>query len=278
MKTANLSIVAGLAGLALFATGCNYLKSRDHLNKGVQAFKTAKYTQAVDHFKEAVQLDPNNPNARVYLATAYMSQYIPGAESPENQQNARAAEQEFLKVLETDPKNTVAIASLASLHYNQAQGNQALERKLEQLEEAKKWYTRLAEVEPKNKEAYYSLGVITWAKWYPELMTARAKLGMKPEDPGPIKDNKVRQELRAKWSPIVEDGITQLKHALEIDPEYDDAMAYVNLLTRERADLADSVDIYKKDVQEADNWVQKAMDTKKIKAERVAKKGHAAAE
>ena len=128
MKTANLSIVAGLAGLALFATGCNYLKSRDHLNKGVQAFKTAKYTQAVDHFKEAVQLDPNNPNARVYLATAYMSQYIPGAESPENQQNARAAEQEFLKVLETDPKNTVAIASLASLHYNQAQGNQALER------------------------------------------------------------------------------------------------------------------------------------------------------
>ena len=96
---------------------------------------------------------------------------------------------------------------------------------------------------------------------------------MKPEDPGPIKDNKVRQELRAKWGPIVEDGITQLKHALEIDPEYDDAMAYVNLLTRERADLADSVDIYKKDVQEADNWVQKAMDTKKIKAERVAKKG-----
>ena len=96
----------------------------------------------------------------------------------------KAAEQEFLKVLEKDPKNTVAISSLASLHYNQAQGNQPLEKKMEQLEEAKKWYTKLAEVEPNNKEAYYSLGVITWAKWYPELMSARAKLGMKPEDPG----------------------------------------------------------------------------------------------
>jgi len=278
MKKANVSILAGLAALALFATGCEKLRARDHLNKGVQAFKTAKYTQAVDHFKEAVQLDPEFATARLYLATAYMSQYIPGAESAENQQNAKAAEQEFLKVLEKDPKSTVAISSLASLHYNQAQGNQPLEKKMEQLEEAKKWYTKLAEVEPNNKEAYYSLGVITWAKWYPELMSARAKLGMKPEDPGPIKDKKVREELKAKWGPVVEDGINSLKHALQIDPEYDDAMAYVNLLTRERADLADSPEGYKKDVQEADNWVQKALETKKIKAERVAKKGAARAE
>jgi tetratricopeptide (TPR) repeat protein len=278
MTKANVGIVAGLAVLALFATGCEKLKARDHLNKGVQAFKTAKYTQAVDHFKEAVQLDPDFPTARLYLATAYMSQYIPGAESPENQQNAQAAEQEFLKVLEKDPKNTVAISSLASLHYNQAQGNQPMEKKMQQLEEAKKWYTKLAEVEPNNKEAYYSLGVITWAKWYPELMSARAKLGMKPEDPGPIKDNKVREELKAKWGPVVEEGIANLKKALEIDPEYDDAMAYVNLLTRERADLADSKDVYAKDIQEADNWVQKALETKKIKAERVANKGAVKAE
>jgi tetratricopeptide (TPR) repeat protein len=273
MKKANLSIVAGLAVLALFATGCEKLRARDHLNKGVQAFKTAKYTQAVDHFKEAVQLDPDFATARLYLATAYMSQYIPGAESPENQQNAKAAEQEFLRVLEKDPKSTVAISSLASLHYNQAQGNQPLEKKMEQLDEAKKWYTKLAEVEANNKEAYYSLGVITWAKWYPELMSARAKLGMKPEDPGPIKDKKVREELKAKWGPTVEEGINNLKHALQIDPEYDDAMAYINLLTRERADLSDTPEGYKKDVQEADNWVQKALETKKIKAERVAKKG-----
>jgi tetratricopeptide (TPR) repeat protein len=278
MTKAKVSIAAGLAILTLFATGCNYLKSRDHLNKGVQAFKSAKYTQAVDHFKEAVQLDPNNANARLYLATAYMSQYIPGAESPENQQNAQAAEQEFLKVLEKEPKNTVAISSLASLHYNQAQGNQPMEKKVEQLEQAKKWYTMLGEVEPNNKESFYSLGVITWAKWYPELMSARAKLGMKPEDPGPIKDNKVREELKAKWGPTIEEGINHLKHALQIDPEYDDAMAYVNLLTRERADLAETKEAYTKDVQEADNWVQKAMETKKVKAERVAKKNASKAE
>jgi hypothetical protein len=59
-----------------------------------------------------------------------------------------------------------------------------------------------------------------------------------------------------------------MQKALEIDKEYDDAMAYVNLLIRERADLDDSADEYKKDVETADNWVQKAMQTKKVKAER----------
>jgi tetratricopeptide (TPR) repeat protein len=275
MNKANITVVAGLAVLSLVATGCEKLKARDHLNKGVQAFKSAKYSQAVDHFKEAVQLDPEFPTARLYLATAYMSQYIPGADSPENKQNADAAEREFLKVLEKDDKNTVAISSLASLHYNQASGNDPV-KKAEQFEEARKWYSSLAQVEPTNKEAYYSLGVITWGKWYPELMGARAKLGMKPEDPGPIKDQKIRQELKAKWGPVVEEGIQNLKKALEIDPEYDDAMAYMNLLIRERADLADSVEEYKKDVQTADNWVQKALETKKIKAERVSKKGNQA--
>ena len=47
-------------------------------------------------------------------------------------------------------------------------------------------------------------------------------------------------------------------------------MAYMNLLIRERADLADTPEEYKKDVEIADNWVQKALETKKIKAERAA--------
>jgi Tfp pilus assembly protein PilF len=274
MTTRNrkFAAVAGLAVLALVSTGCEKLRARDNLNKGVQAFKSAKYTQAVEHFKEAVRLDPEFDTARLYLATAYMSQYIPGAESEENTQNARAAEQEFLKVLERDQKNAVAVASLASLKYNQAQGNQPLEEKLKKLEEAKTWYEKLAEVDPNNKEAYYSLGVITWAKWYPALMKARSELGMKPEDPGPIKDKKVKQSLKTEWMTTINSGIQNLEKALQIDPEYDEAMAYMNLLIRERADLAETPEEYKKEIEVADNWVQKALDTKKIKAERVAQK------
>jgi tetratricopeptide (TPR) repeat protein len=268
--TSRKIILAGAIGaLALLSTGCEKLKARDSLNKGVREFKSAKYNAAVEHFKEAVRLDPEFPTARLYLATAYMSQYIPGAESDENMQNARAAEQEFLRVLERDPNNTLAIESIASLHYNQAQGG-TVEQKMQKLDEAAKWYTKLASVDPNNKTAFYSLGVITWAKWYPKLMEARNKLGMKPEDPGPIKDKKVKEELKAQWLDTINQGIQHLERALQIDPEYDEAMAYMNLLIRERADLADSAEQYKKDIEVADNWVQKALDTKKIKAERAA--------
>ena len=270
-STRNLLAVGGLAVLALVSTGCEKLRARDQLNKGVQSFKSAKYTQAVEHFKESVRLDPEYMNARLYLATAYMSQYIPGADSPENLQNARAAEQEFQKVLEKEPNNALATESIASLHYNQAQGNQPLDQKLKKLDDAAKWYQKLAEVDPKSKTAFYSLGVITWAKWYPALMQARNKLGMKPEDPGPIKDAKLKAEMKTQWLDQINGGIQNLEKALQIDPEYDEAMAYMNLLIRERADLADSPEQYKKEIEVADNWVQKALDTKKIKAERAAK-------
>jgi tetratricopeptide (TPR) repeat protein len=171
-------------------------------------------------------------------------------------------------VLEQNPSDKIAVASLASLHYSQAQGTQKLEDKLARLDEAKTWYQKLAEVDPQNKEAYYSLGVIVWAKWYPALMTERAKLGMKAEDPGPLKDKKVKAELKEKWGGMIQEGIKNLEKALEVDKEYDDAMAYMNLLIRERADLADSPEEYKKEVETADAWVQKALETKKIKAAR----------
>ena len=67
---------------------------------------------------------------------------------------------------------------------------------------------------------------------------------------------------------MIDAGLAALDKALQINPEYADAMAYENLLIRERADLDDDTDQYKKDIQTADDWVQRALQTKKIKAER----------
>ncbi len=257
-----LIVVLSLAALALLSTGCSKLQSRDRLNKGVQAFKNAQYAEAVESFKKAVELDPNFPTARLYLATAYMQQYIPGAESPENNQMAQAAHDQFMKVLDQDPKDKVAMASIASLYLNQ-----------KKWDEAQQWYEKLIAVDPSNKEAHYSLGFIAWSKWYPAYGTARANLGMKQEDPGPIKDKKVREELKAQYGPVIDSGLASLDRALQIDPEYDDAMAYENLLIRERADLADSKAEYEAEIKKADEWVDKALATKKIKAERKASSG-----
>lgn len=266
-KTVLLAAVAALT-LSVFSAGCRKLEARDNLNKGVQAFKGAKYAEAVEFFKTAIELDPEYPTARLYLATAYMSQYIPGAESPENLAYAKNALDTFQQVLETDPNNSQAIESIASLYFLRQQGAPKMEDKIALLGEAEKWYRRLTEVEPSRKEAWYSLGVIAWAKWYPVWMEARSKAGMKPEAPGPLKDRKVREELSAKYLAMINEGIKNLDKALSLDPEYDDAMAYMNLLIRERADLAETQAAHDADIDAANNWIQKALETRKIKAER----------
>jgi Tfp pilus assembly protein PilF len=252
-----LALICGVAALVVLGTGCQKLMSRDHLNKGVTVFKNAQYPEAVEHFKTAVELDPNFPTARLYLATAYMQQYIPGADSPENNKMASAAYDQFQKVLEQDPKNTVAIASIASLYLNQ-----------KKWDEAEQWYQKLVAVDPNNADAYYSIGFIAWSKWYPAIGTARANLGMKQEDPGPLKDKKVKEELKAKYGSVIDNGLAALDKALQIDAEREDAMAYENLLIRERADLADSKEEYEKQTKIADEWMQKALATKKAKAEK----------
>ena len=103
-------------------------------------------------------------------------------------------------------------------------------------------------------------------------MEKRAELNMRPDDPGPIKDKKAREELRAQNLPIIEQGLQDLQKALSIDKEYDDAMAYMNLLYRERADLAENADAFKQDSKEADTWLDRSLATKKAKQEK--EEGH----
>jgi len=250
-------LVLSAAALVLLSAGCNKLRSRDQLNQGVQAFKNAQYPEAVEHFKTAVEMDPKFPVARLYLATAYMQQYIPGADSQENLQMAQAAMDQFRKVLDDTPTDKTAIASIASLYLNQ-----------KKWDESQQWYEKMIGVDPNNADAYYSLGFIAWSKWYPKYGTARANLGMKQEDPGPIKDKKVKEQLKAEFGPVIEGGLQALDKCLQINPDYDDAMAYENLLIRERADLMDTKEQYAQQIKIADDWIQKNLDTKKRKAEK----------
>src|ERR1700731_3224938 len=102
--TRNFIVLAVLGALALGSTGCDKLKARDNLKRGVQSFTNAKYPEAVGYFQKAVELDPTYSTTHTYLAIAYMSQYIPGAESLENVRMADNTFKEFQEVLKLDPK------------------------------------------------------------------------------------------------------------------------------------------------------------------------------
>ncbi len=275
MNSGSSLLSAGvLALVALVSSGCNKLESRDNLNKGVNAFKAGQYTAAADAFKTAIDLDPDLPVARLYLATAYLQQYVPGSDTPENKRNADAAQEQFNKVL-SDPKSTdanrlISTQSLASLYYN-----------MKDFPKAEEWNKKILQLDPKNKEAFYVLGVIAWTDFVAPDREARSSQGLSPEAPGPLaaapkakkgKDVKdVKGELKAKYWDSLTAGIEAEKKALAIDPEYENAMSYMNLLVRFRADLRDTKDEYEVDKKEADDWVQKSLQTTKMKAARKSK-------
>jgi len=252
--------VAGvLAAAALMSSGCNKLKARDNINSGTAAFKAGNFAEAADHFKTAVALDPKLPNVRIYLATAYLQQYIPGTETAENKKYAQQAMEELQETLKEEPNNLLATEYVANIYYQ-----------MKDFPKAYEWSKKVTELDPKNKEAYYTLGVIPWTNFIGPDREARAYEKMTIDSPGPLKDPKERAQLKEKfWGPLTE-GIENEKKALAIDPEYENAMSYMNLLIRYRADLEDTKEQYQADIKEADDWLGKSLQTMKTKAARKA--------
>jgi Tfp pilus assembly protein PilF len=253
-------LLVSAAALALLASGCTQLRSRSQINEGVNAFKNAQFPQAVEHFKTAVELEPDFANARLYLAVAYMQQYVPGAESPDNMKMADQALAEFKKVLEKDPNNKTAAAYIATLMLNE-----------KRWDEAEQWYQKVVQLDPKNADAYYSLGFIAWSKWYPAYANAMHDAKQALDSNFPIKDKKIKADLKAKWEPVIQAGLDNLDKCLQIDPLYADAMAYENLLIRERAYLLDDQAEFDKQIATANGWIDKAMVAKRTLAEKKAK-------
>lgn len=236
-RRATLTVALSLSAL-LFLTGCNKLRARDELNKGVRAYKAAQFETAIEHFKRSIDLDPDLLNARVYLATAYASQFVPGSPSEENKRMGEAAIREFEKVLEKEPNNLTALGYIASLYFG-----------MSDFDNSKEFRRRLIAVDGQNPEHYYSIGVIDWTLAYKPRMELKNRLGLRPDEP--IRPDRERRALAEKTSAVVEEGIEMLQKAMELNPKYIDAIAYLNLMYREKADLAATP-------QERETWLDKA--------------------
>jgi tetratricopeptide (TPR) repeat protein len=248
-------------------SGCNKLKARDLLNKGVAAFKAGQYDTAIEDFKQAKDLDPGLMNARLYLATAYASQYIPGAPSEQNVRLGTQAINEFKEVLQIDPNNLSAIDGIGSIIFQMA--GQPYDPK--KFEESKTYHQKHIELRPNDPEPYYWIGVIDWTLAFRANGELRAEYNknnirkqVKDTDPLPPA---VRTEYSAKYGPMVDEGIADLKKAIELRPDYDDAMAYLNLLYRRKADMVESAEERASLQKQADELIDKVKEIKQKRAE-----------
>jgi tetratricopeptide (TPR) repeat protein len=262
-----VAAVFALLFLILAASGCNKLKARDLLNKGVTAFKNGQSDAAIEDFKQAKEADPDLLNARLYLATAYASLYIPGAPSQENLARGNQAVAEFKEVLEKDPKNLPAIDGIGSILFQM--GGQPFDPK--KFEESKTYHQKHIELKPDDPEPYYWIGVIDWTLAFRannemrmDYNKSNVKKQVKDTDPLPAK---VRPDYSSKYGPVIEEGIQDLQKAIAVKPDYDDAMAYLNLLYRRKADMVESKDERDALLKQADDLVDKVKEIKQKRAD-----------
>jgi len=241
-----------------FSSGCEKLRARDQLNKGVAAYRNAQFQAAIMHFKTAIGLDPTLLNAKLYLATAYMNQYIPGGESPENLKIAQQAIDSYEDVLKADPNNSNATASIAQIYYYE-----------KKFDKAKEYQRRVLQADPNNPVPYYWIGVLDWAICFPRSQQMRKDLKIEfpkdPKDPGtlPPFPAKARAQLEEENGPLVKEGVEVLEKAIQLKPNDFDTMAYLNLMYRQKADLETDASAREADLKQAENWVDKALALKK---------------
>jgi tetratricopeptide (TPR) repeat protein len=257
-----------LAALVLFAmgtAGCNKLKARDLLNKGVASFKAGQYDAAIEQFKQAKEADPTLMNARLYLATAYASTYIPGAPSDENVNRGKQAIAEYQQVLDINPNNLSAIDGIGSILFQMA--GQPYDPK--KFEESKTFHQRHIQIKPDDPEPYYWVGVIDWTLAFRANAEMRAAFNrdnvrkqVKDTDPLPPA---VRQEYASQYASLVDEGIKSLQQASTLRPDYDDALAYLNLLYRRKADLVETEQERDDLLKQADDLVDKVKEIKQRK-------------
>jgi len=252
--------VAAMSLLPLM-TGCQKLEARDQLNKGVTAYKSAKYEDAINHFQKAVELDPTYPSAQLYLATAYAQSVIPDLETPENMKHAQLAIEGFQKVYDKDPKDVGSIKGIAALYLN-----------IGKYDDAKAWQLKAIAADPQDAEAYYTVGYIDWRQAYRNAVAQLATVNLTDDGEGNAKKPKaVCQKLQELNTPLVTEGLQYMQKAIDIRPNYDDAMSYMNLLNRRKADLECGNDAARKaDVQAAADWNSKNMQTRKANEEKKA--------
>lgn len=264
-------VVVTLALLTLpWLAGCNKVQARAKLKEGNAAYRQEQYRQALRHFQDGLELDPGATFAWRSVGLTALALYRPGEPSAENQGYANTAIEAFEKYLADYPDKEKEREYLLSIYVQAKRYDDALaylERdadpsdpdvaraKVNILTQAGRYDQALQAAlrvpGPQQPQALYTIGVATWDQAY--------------------RNPDLNYEQRNK---VVDIGLVALKRAVETQTDYFEAMAYYNLLFREKAKLEMDGARRLEYLEQADQWMRKAIElrNRQVEAEKRAAK------
>jgi tetratricopeptide (TPR) repeat protein len=258
-------LVLAVAALA----GCDKIKSKQATKRGNEFLKAAQYQAALAEYEEALRLDPKETKLHKHIGIAYMGMYQPGSKHPKDLEYAQKAIDNLKQYAEAYPQDTKSLEYLVSMYLNTERfddaiafyQNELLKRnprdakamqslamlyfKKGDFDNGVLWLKKRLEIEGNNPEVYYLIGVQAWDRSYnyPDI------------DPA----------LRTK---IVDEGLQALNKAVELKPDYFEAVSYINLLYREKAKIETDPAKKQEYTDTANKYLQQALEMRKAAQEK----------
>lgn len=250
---------------AYFFLGNSYDNQYKPSKKG-DATNDAMLTKAVDNYQKAAEkLSASAKPEDKKLGTLSL-QYLVAAYGPDKMNDPAKAEPVVQKMIQLEPSEPANYFALAKI-YEDAGAYEEAEKVLQQAKQARPsdpsvymtlagYYNRQghfdktiealeerAAKEPNNPEAFYTIATYYWDEAYRDFK---------------LKENEKRE--------FVGKGVEAVDHALQIKPDYMEALVYKNLLLRLQANLEKDTAKQQALIKEADKLRDKAQELRKQKA------------
>lgn len=264
-------VLPALAVLLLPALGCNKVRARVELKEGNNLYQGEQYKPALDKFQKGLALDPSATFAWRSVGLTALALYRPGDENPKNKEYGTTAISAFEKYLADFPDDDKVKDYLLTSYVNEKQYDRALQ-----------FVDQLGQKNPSDpKINNYKINILMQAGRLADAFEVAKKvqgdtrlealdnLGRLAWDKS-YRDPKFSLEERAK---IVDMGLEAEKIVMDAKPEPDnfEAVAYYNLLLREKAKLELDGDKKLALLADADKYLAKANELRKQAKEKAAR-------
>jgi|SRR5919205_2039655 TonB family protein len=207
--------------------------ARRELNEGARLYRAGKYAEAEEHFRRALELDPEGKNTRTFIARALQQQFKPGVRTPENLAAGERALAAYQDVLAHDPANEDAYRAVVFLYAQTGNEQKVTELLLQRAND-------FSLSDEKRAEAFTILASRQWQCSYevteqkenkttesrPDKIVIHYKM---PADHGDF--------IRARQ--CATEGLRLAEQAVGLAPKFPNAWAYKANLLREAAKLAE---------------------------------------
>lgn len=263
------SRICAIAILVLFVgtgAGCSLVgkvRAKNELNEAAKAYKEGHFDQAEQHAKRALELDPTNKTAAIFIARIVHQQYKPGVDQPDNVKKGRDAIEAYKHILQNDPDNEEAYKAISVLY-----------SAIKDEDNLRAWISARAndanQTNEKRADAYAILAGKDWDCSFkitelPDVkVAAEGKVNyQKPKDP---KDFDMIQRCVTR-------GLEQAETAIKYDANNESAWSYKTNLLIEAAKIAkmngeaDKASQYERQAETAQQRASKLAEERRKKEE-----------